>query len=92
MARRMDANGFSNTMAGSKQFSPKAMNPAGRGFVFKVAAVFYLLALAIYLAGFPGHLAAVWIFGTIGTAFLVLFFFASDALCLFVRYKLTGRY
>jgi hypothetical protein len=92
MARRMDANGFSDTMAGSTGSSPKQMNPAGRRFVFMVAAVSYILALAMYLAGFPGHLAAVWIFGTIGTAFLVLFFFASDALCLFVRYKLTGRY
>jgi hypothetical protein len=68
------------------------MNPAGRAFVSRVAAVFYFLSLAIYLAGFPGHLFMVCILGAIGCVFLALFLFASDALCLFVRYKLTGRW
>jgi len=75
-----------------KRSSPNAMNPAGRAFVSRVAAVCYTLSLAMYLAGFPGHLFAVSIFGTIGCVFLALFLFASDALCLFVRYKLTGRW
>lgn len=74
-----------------KLLSPNAMNPAGRALMFRVAAVCYLLALAIYLAGFPGYRVAVWSCGTVGTTFFGLFLFASDALCLFIRHKLTGR-
>jgi hypothetical protein len=81
-----------NTMVTFKPSTPNAINPAGRVFVLRVAVVCYMLSLAMYLAGFPGHLFAVWIFGTIGCVFLALYLFASNALCLFIRYKLTGRW
>jgi hypothetical protein len=80
------------TMVTFKPSTPNAINPAGRVFVLRVAVVCYMLSLAMYLAGFPGHLFAVWIFGTIGCVFLALYLFASNALCLFIRYKLTGRW
>jgi hypothetical protein len=69
-----------------------AVNPAGRGFVERVAAASYILALAAYWVEFPGHVAAVWILGMIGTAFLTLVLFASDKFCLILRHKLTGRW
>lgn len=75
-----------------KRSSPNAMNPAGRAFVLRVAAVCYILSWAMYWAGFPGHLSAVWILGILGSVFLALFLLAPDALCLLIRYKLTGRW